>query len=83
MSGADYEFRVTGRLTEQARLAVGEFGELRIMETPPETVLYCASADEARLHGVLALLDSLGLHIVSVAKAPVRKRADRLSRKDE
>lgn len=76
MTGTDYEFRVSGRLSEQARRAVGEFGELRVVDAPPETVLYCVGADQARLHGVLVLLENLGLHVVSVARAPTPRRRD-------
>ena len=65
-----YEFRVSGRLTEQALDAVGEFGELRVVEATPETVIHCAVVDQARLHGVLALLESLGLHIVEMHQLP-------------
>ena len=72
MSSTQYEFRVSGRLSEQARDAVGEFGELEVVETPPETIIYAESVDESRLHGVLVLLEGLGLHIVSMHQVPER-----------
>jgi hypothetical protein len=65
-----YEFRVSGHLTEQALNAVGEFGELQVVECAPETIIYCAAADQARLHGVLVLLEGLGLHIVAMHQVP-------------
>lgn len=75
VSGTDYEFRVSGRLSDQARRAVGDFGELHVVESPPETLLYCVGADESRLHGVLVLLEQLGLHVVSVARAQTPRRS--------
>jgi hypothetical protein len=65
-----YEFRVSGQLTEQALDAVGEFGELQVVESAPETIIYCAAVDRARLHGVLVLLEGLGLHIVEMHQVP-------------
>ncbi|GLY68854.1 hypothetical protein [Amycolatopsis taiwanensis] len=65
-----YEFRVQGRLSEQARHAVGDFSEMQIMPAPPETIIYGSVSDEARLHGILLLLEDLGLHIVSLHQIP-------------
>ena len=65
-----YEFRVSGQLTDQALDAVDEFGGLRVVKAAPETVIHCAAVDQARLHGVLSLLESLGLHIVEMHQLP-------------
>ncbi|HWM02071.1 MAG TPA: hypothetical protein VNP92_06995 [Actinophytocola sp.] len=65
-----YEFRVSGRLSERARDAVGDFSEMRVTPAPPETLLYGAVTDQAHLHGILTFLESLGLHIVSVHQLP-------------
>lgn len=65
-----YEFRVHGRLSEQARHAVGDFSEMQVVPAPPETIIYGSVSDEARLHGMLLLLENLGLHIVSVHQVP-------------
>jgi hypothetical protein len=65
-----YEFRVSGRLSERAVAAVGDFSDMRIVPAPPETVLYGAVTDQAHLHGILAFLESMGLQIVSVHQLP-------------
>jgi hypothetical protein len=65
-----YEFRVSGRLSERAQHAVGDFSEMRIVPAPPETMLYGTVTDQAHLHGILAFLENLGLQIVSVHKMP-------------
>jgi hypothetical protein len=67
MPGAHYEFRVSGRLSERAQHA---FGEMRIVPTPPETIIYGAVADGSHLRGILDRLDNLGLHVVSVHRMP-------------
>ncbi|MPZ80349.1 MAG: hypothetical protein GEV28_08120 [Actinophytocola sp.] len=65
-----YEFRVSGRLSERAQHAVGNFSEVRIVPDPPETIIYGAVTDQAHLHGILAFLEKLGLQIVSVHQLP-------------
>jgi hypothetical protein len=65
-----YEFRVSGRLSERTVAAVGDFSDMRIVPAPPETVLYGAVTDQAHLHGILAFLESMGLQIVSVHQLP-------------
>jgi hypothetical protein len=63
VSPARYEFRVTGRLSEGT---VAAFAGMAVREVPTETVIYGPVVDESHLHGVLALIQSLGLHVVSV-----------------
>lgn len=65
-----YELRVSGRLSERAKHAFGDFGELRVVQTPPETIIYGPTVDESHLRGILALLQNLGLHVVSVHRMP-------------
>jgi len=65
-----YEFRVSGRLSERAQHAVGDFSEVRIVLAPPETIIYGAVTDQAHLHGILTFLENLGLQIVSVHQLP-------------
>lgn len=67
---ARYEFRVRGLLSERTRLAVGDFSEVHIVPAPPETIIYGAVTDQSHLRGFLALLDSLGLQIVSMREVP-------------
>ncbi|MGB3440874.1 MAG: hypothetical protein WBA97_19165 [Actinophytocola sp.] len=70
MPRRQYEFRVSGRLSELAQQAVGDFSEVRILVAPPETIIYSAVTDQAQLHGILANLENLGLQIVSVQRIP-------------
>ena len=62
-----YEFRVEGRLTDEARAA---FGDMRITEVPPETVIDGEVIDESHLHGIVAQLRALGLTVVSARPVP-------------
>jgi hypothetical protein len=66
----EYEFRVSGRLSDRTRDAVGDFSEMKVVPAPPETILYGAVTDQAHLHGILTFLESLGLQIVSVHQLP-------------
>jgi hypothetical protein len=67
MSGRRYEFRVAGRLSERAQ---GAFDDMAVHEAPPETVISGEVLDDAHLHGVLAQIQNLGLHVVSVLQVP-------------
>lgn len=58
-----YHFRVAGRLSDRTR---GAFPDMVLVEAPPETIIYGEVIDEAHLHGVLAMIQDLGLHVVSV-----------------
>jgi hypothetical protein len=64
MSGGRYAFRITGRLSEQARDA---FTEMDVAEVPAETVI-TGAVDDEQVHEVLALIQKLGLHVVSVQR---------------
>ncbi|WP_306999474.1 hypothetical protein [Amycolatopsis thermophila] len=66
----NYEFRVHGRCSPLLRRAVGEFSEVRVVPAPPETLIYGAISDASHLHGLLMVLEDLGLHIVSVHRIP-------------
>ena len=62
-----YEFRVEGELSEAARAA---FVDMRILETPPQTVLDGDVLDESHLHGIIVQLKTLGITAVSVHPVP-------------
>lgn len=70
----EYEFRVSGRLSERTKHALGDFSEMRIVAAPPETIVYGAVTDPAHLHGILTFLEGLGLNIVSVHQLPDSNR---------
>jgi hypothetical protein len=57
-----YEFRVDGRLTDQAREA---FCDMRIEELPVGARLYGEVIDDAHLLGIMAQSRTLGLVVVS------------------
>lgn len=69
-----YEFRVAGRLSELAQQAVFDVGEPYVVELPPETVICCDLMDQSDLHGIVAHLEDLGLHIVSIRRLSDRYR---------
>ncbi|HWM01522.1 MAG TPA: hypothetical protein VNP92_04215 [Actinophytocola sp.] len=62
-----YEFRVGGRLTEEARSA---FVDMRITEAPLETIIDGEVLDESHLHGIIVQLQTLGITVVSVHPVP-------------
>lgn len=67
MPARRYEFRVAGRLSERAQ---GAFADMAVQDAPPETVISGEVVDDAHLHGVLAQIQNLGLHVVSVLQVP-------------
>lgn len=78
MTTKAYEFRVDGRLTDQAREA---FCDMRIEEGPTGATLYGDVIDESHLLGILAQCRLLGLTIVSAHRASPREgqgRAEQL-----
>ena len=62
-----YEFRVDGRLSEEARNA---FVDMRITEAPPQTIIDGEVLDESHLHGIIVQLQTLGITVVSVHPVP-------------
>ena len=64
-----YEFRVDGRLSEDART---EFVDMRITEAPPQTIIDGEVLDESHLHGILVQFKALGITVVSVHPVPTR-----------
>jgi hypothetical protein len=58
-----YEVRVTGRLSDRARDA---FESMSIDEVTAETVISGVVRQDEQLHEILELVQSLGLHVVSV-----------------
>ena len=63
----EYEIRVRGRVSP-AMLA--RFEGMRSQVEPVETVLHGPLKDQAALHGMIALIRSLGLELVEVRKSP-------------
>ena len=66
-----YEFRVDGRLTEQAREA---FCDMRIEELPTGAVFSGDVIDESHLLGILAQCRTLGLVVVSAHRVTPAQR---------
>jgi hypothetical protein len=64
VSERQYEFRVLGRLSEKTRKA---FADMEVTEIPAETVISTTLADD-EIHTVLALIQSLGLNVISVER---------------
>jgi len=61
-----YEFRVDGRVTEQAREALCD---MRIEDLPAGATLRGEVIDESHLLGIIAQCRALGLRIVSAHRA--------------
>ena len=62
-----YEIRIRGRVTP-ALLA--RFDGLHATVEPVETVLHGPVADQAALHGMIHLVNALGLELVEVRRLP-------------
>jgi hypothetical protein len=58
-----YEVRVTGRLSQRAWDA---FAGMDVAEVTLETVISGLMHQDEQLHELLAMVQSLGLHVVSV-----------------
>jgi hypothetical protein len=58
-----YEVRVTGRLSERA---LNAFASLDVAEVSAETVISGVVHQDDQLHELLEVVQSLGLHVVSV-----------------
>jgi hypothetical protein len=58
-----YEVRVTGRLSQRARSA---FTGMEVEEVTAETVISGLVHQDEQLHELLSVIQSLGLHVVSV-----------------
>jgi hypothetical protein len=61
-----YEFRVSGRLSVGAREA---FVGMELFEVPAETMISGDIADDGGVQDVLALIQSMGLQVVSLRRA--------------
>ena len=70
MSSRRVEFRIAGHLSERTRGAFTDLGDMAVEDAPPETVISGEVVDDAQLHGVLALIQSLGLRVVSLHQMP-------------
>jgi hypothetical protein len=62
-----YEFRVDGRLSEEARAV---FVDMQITEAPPQTIIDGEVMDESHLHGIIVQLHALGITVVSANPIP-------------
>ena len=65
--GRRYEFRVAGLLSERTR---GAFPDMTVIDAAPETVIVGDVLDDAHLHGVLGLIQDLGLHLTALRQMP-------------
>jgi hypothetical protein len=63
MPGRRYEVRVSGRLSQRARDA---FASMDVAEVTAETVISGQVEQDEQLHELLAVVQALGLHVVSV-----------------
>jgi len=62
-----YEVRVVGRLSQRARDALAG---IDVADVTAETVISGVVQRDEQLHELLAMVQSLGLHVVSVQQVP-------------
>ena len=72
MVATTYEFKVDGRISEQAREA---FCDMIIEELPEGARLYGEVTDESHLLGIIAQFRSLGLIVVSAHRVAAGPRS--------
>jgi len=70
VSSRRYEFRIAGHLSERTRGALTDLGDMAVEDAPPETVIFGEVVDDAQLHGLLDLIQNLGLRVVSLHEMP-------------
>jgi hypothetical protein len=75
-----YEIRVRGRLSP-ALLA--RFDGLQAKVEPVETLLHGPVADQAALHGVIHLVNALGLELLEVRRLPTSGAANGAQNSDD
>jgi hypothetical protein len=63
----EYEIRVRGRVTPAV---LARFDGLQASVEPVETLLHGPVQDQAALHGVLHLVNALGLELIEVRRLP-------------
>jgi hypothetical protein len=63
----NYEIRVRGRVTPAV---LARFEGMKATIEPVETKLHGPLPDQAALHGVIGLVNSLGLELVEVRRLP-------------
>jgi hypothetical protein len=71
--GAEYSFRVIGRLTP---VLLEALDPLEASEAAADTVLVARVADRSALHGFIARIEALGLELVELRRRPSRRSAD-------
>jgi hypothetical protein len=67
MTAKCFEFRVHGPVSEDARYALCG---MEVVDAPLETIIIGEVVDESHMHGVLALVRSLDLHLISMREVP-------------
>ena len=72
MTARRFEFRVRGSLSDRTR---DEFYGLAVADAPRETIIFGEVVDESHLHGILALVRSLDLHLISMHEIELAGRS--------
>jgi len=65
MSPMRFELRLEGTLSDADKAA---FGDVRVTETAPQTIVEAEVVDESQLHGLIALCRRLGVTVVSLQR---------------
>ncbi len=72
MVHAQYEVRVSGRLSERAR---GAFCAMDVRDVPTQTIIFGELAEPSDLRDLLALCSAMGLQVVSLQRLPTDRRS--------
>ena len=72
MVHAQYEVRVSGRLSERVRSA---FCEMDVRDVPTQTIIFGELAEPSDLRDLLALCSAMGLQVVSLQRLPTDRRS--------
>lgn len=62
-----YELRVAGRMSD---LACHAFPGMRVTPVAPQSIIHGPVADDAHLHDLLALCQTMGLRVISLRETP-------------
>ncbi|MBO0872880.1 MAG: hypothetical protein J2P19_05760 [Pseudonocardia sp.] len=66
-----FEVRIEGALSDNDRDAFRQISDFTITEAPRETIIRGPIVDESQLQGLLAMVQSLSLHLVQVRELPM------------
>jgi hypothetical protein len=70
-----YQFRIREQLDDHQRC--DWFGDLQMVRSGGQTILWGAVPDQAALYGIIARVSGLGMTLLSVTRVQTRKTRDK------